>query len=85
MESKELHSRVNSNYDKYRQAEGQIKPFEPVIAGQHTHYKPSENTLRPYLDFLNQILSDIKKPFSKITCENVVLCLENKQNPMVRA
>jgi integrase len=72
MESVELRKRVNRSYKKYGWTAEQIRTFEQFIQERYANYKKPENTLRSYVDLLNQIVLKIKKPFSEITYEDLV-------------
>jgi integrase len=72
MESVELRKRVNRSYKKYGWTKEQIKTFEQFIQERYANYRKPENTLRSYVDLLNQIVLKIKKPFSDITYEDLV-------------
>jgi len=62
MESEDLRRRVDYSYEKYGWTEQQ-KTFEKFMEERYANYKKPENTLRSYLDLLNQIVLKVKKPF----------------------
>jgi len=72
MESEELRRRVDSSYERYGWIEEQKETFERFIEERYANYKRPENTLRSYLDLLNQIVLKIKKPFSDIAYDDLV-------------
>ncbi|MBU7011777.1 MAG: hypothetical protein HXS46_13900, partial [Theionarchaea archaeon] len=79
MESEELRRRVDNSYDRYGWTEEQKKMFERFIRERYANYKNPENTLRSYLDLLNQVVFKIKKPFSEITYDDLVPLLAEWQ------
>jgi len=68
MESEDLRRRVDYSYEKYGWTEQQ-ETFEKFMGERYANYKKPENTLRSYLDLLNQIVLKVKKPFPEITYE----------------
>ena len=72
MESEELRRRVDYSYEKYGWTKEQKRVFDTFINERYANYEKPENTLRSYLDLLNQIVLEIKKPFSEITYEDLM-------------
>ena len=72
MESLELRRRIDRSYEKYGWTDEQIETFERFMEERYANYKKPENTLRSYLDLLNQLVFKIKKPFSEISYEDLV-------------
>jgi site-specific recombinase XerD len=72
MESVELRRRIDRSYEKYGWTKEQIETFERFMEERYANYKKPENTLRSYLDLLNQIVFKIKKPFSEISYEDLI-------------
>jgi site-specific recombinase XerD len=85
MESEKFRQRVNRCYDKYGWTEKQIKTFERFIYERYANYKNPENTLRSYLDLLNQVVLKIKKPFSEITYDDLLPLLSEWQKKYVKS
>ena len=85
MESEELRRRVNNSYDRYGWTEEQKKVFERFIRERYANYKNPENTLRSYLDLLNQVVFKIKKPFSEITYDDLVPLLAEWQRAYAKS
>ncbi len=79
MKNEEIVRRVNSSYEKYGWTEAQRKVFDRFIEERHANFTNPENTLRSYLDLLNQLVLKIKKPFSDITYEDLVPLLREWQ------
>ena len=67
MRSEEIRERVEKSYRKYGWTEEQKEVFEKFIKERYANYAKPRNTVRSYLDVLNQIVLKIKKPFSEIT------------------
>ena len=59
MESLELQRRIDRSYEKYGWTKKQIETFERFMEERYANYKKPENTLRSYLDLLNQIVFKI--------------------------
>jgi site-specific recombinase XerD len=76
MDSDGLRKRLNKSYKKYGWTETQIETFERFISERYANYKNPENTLRSYLDLLNQIVLKVKKPFSEITYDDLLPLLK---------
>ena len=76
MESEDLRRRVDSSYESYGWIKEQKETFERFIEERYANYKKPENTLRSYLDLLNQIVLKVKKPFSDMTYEDLVPLLK---------
>ena len=79
MKSEELFKRVSSSYEKYGWTEKQRKVFDRFIDERYANYKKPENTLRSYLDLLNQIVLKIKKPFTDIEYDDLIPLLREWQ------
>jgi len=60
MESDELLRRVESSYAKYGWIKEQREVFDKFMKERYANYRNPENTLRSYLDLLNQIAPIIK-------------------------
>jgi hypothetical protein len=58
--------------------------FEKFIRERYANYPNPKNTVCSYLDLLNQIVLKIKKPFSEITYDDLVLLLGEWLLCMVR-
>jgi len=54
-----LRKRVEYSYKKYGWTEEQKKMFEWFIEELYSNYKNPENTLRSYLDLLNQLANPL--------------------------
>jgi len=67
MRSDEIRERVEKSYNKYGWTEEQKEVFEKFIKERYAYFAKPKNTVRSYLDVLNQIVLKIKKPFSEIT------------------
>ena len=65
---------------KYGWSEEQRKVFDKFVEERYANYRNPENTLCSYLDLLNQLVLDIKKPFSDITYEDLIPLLIKWQN-----
>ena len=72
MESDVLRKRVEKSYEKYGWTKEQIETFEKFMGERYANYKKPENTLRSYLDLLNQVVKKVKKPFSEMVYEDLV-------------
>jgi integrase len=72
MEFKELKQRVEKSYVKYGWTKEQQEVFEKFLKERYANYRKPENTLRSYLDLLNQVVLTIKKPFSEMEYEDFV-------------
>jgi len=75
MESEDLRRRVDYNYEKYGWTKEQKRVFEKFVNERYANYDKPENTLRSYLDLLNQIVLKVKKPFSDMTYEDLLSLL----------
>ncbi|MBU7046338.1 MAG: hypothetical protein HXS54_07845 [Theionarchaea archaeon] len=71
MKSEELLRRVGNSYEKYGWTEEQRKVFDRFIDERYANYKKPENTLRSYLDLLNQIVLKIRNPLQTL---NMMIC-----------
>jgi hypothetical protein len=71
--------RVGSSYEKYGWTEEQREVFNKFIDERYASTRNPENTLRCYLDLLNQIVLEIKKPFSEITYDDLIPLLKDWQ------
>jgi site-specific recombinase XerD len=72
MEFKELERRVEKSYKKYGWTKEQQEVFDRFVKERYANYRKPENTLRSYLDLLNQIVLKVKKPFSEMEYEDLV-------------
>lgn len=79
MEFEELRNRVEKSYKKYGWTKEQRAVFDTFMKERYANYKKPENTLRSYLDLLNQLVLKIKKPFSEMMYEDLVPLLEEWQ------
>jgi integrase len=79
MDPEKLQRRVNFSYNEYRWTEEQQKVFNKFISERYANYKNPENTLRSYLDLLNQLVLKIKKPFSEIIYDDLIPVLAEWQ------
>ena len=79
MDSEKLQRRVNFSYNKYKWTEEQQKVFNKFISERYANYKNIKNTLRSYVDLLNQLVLKIKKPFSEITYDGLIPLLAEWQ------
>ena len=85
MDPEKLQRRVNFSYNEYEWTEEQQKVFNKFISERYANYKNPENTLRSYLDLLNQLVLKIKKPFSEITYDDLIPVLAEWQKSYSKA
>ena len=71
MRSDEVRERVKKSYKKYGWIKEQKEVFNKFIEERYANYDNPKNTIRSYLDLLNQIVLKLKKPFSEITYEDL--------------
>ncbi|MBU7037063.1 MAG: hypothetical protein HXS52_03965 [Theionarchaea archaeon] len=79
MRQDELQRRVDSSYEKYGWTDEQRAVFDKFIDERYASTRKPENTLRSYLDLLNQVVLKIKKPFSEITYDDLIPLLRDWQ------
>ncbi len=72
MESEELRRRADYSFKKYGWTKEQKRVFDQFVDERYANYEKPENTLRSYLDLLNQIVLKVKKPFSEMTYEDLL-------------
>jgi site-specific recombinase XerD len=77
---KEFAERVEYSYEKFGWTEEQQIVFNRFLRERYANYKNPINTLRSYLDTLNRLVEEIKKPFSEITYDDLIPVLERWQN-----
>ena len=85
MRSEELLGRIDYSYEKYGWTDKQRDVFDRFVRERYANYKNPENTLRSYLDLLNQVVLRIKKPFSEITYDDLVTLLMEWQQKYGKA
>jgi integrase len=85
MRSEEIAERVEKSYEKYQWTEEQKAVFERFIRERYANYPNPRNTVRSYLDLLNQIVLKIKKPFSDITYDDLMPLLNEWQEKYGKA
>jgi len=66
-----LRIRIQGSYDKYGWTNEQVGTFEKWLNERCANFKHPENTIRGYLDTLNCIVSEVKKPFSEMTTDDL--------------
>ena len=71
-----LENRIQASYRKYGWTDEQIEPFERWLKERRANYKNPGNTVKGYLDTLNCIVSEVKKPFSEMTMDDLFPILE---------
>ena len=74
--SEGMRDRLESSYVKYGWIPEQKAVFEKFMKERYANYRNPENTLRSYLDLLNQVILKVKKPFSEMGYEDFVPLLE---------
>jgi hypothetical protein len=80
MRQDEFQRRVDSSYEKYGWTKEQRAVFDKFVNERYANFRKPENTLRSYLDLLNQVVLKIKKPFSEITYDDLIPLLRDWQN-----
>jgi hypothetical protein len=73
-----LLKRVEKSYGKYGWTKEQ-REFDKFLKERYANYRNPENTLRSYLDLLNQVVLKLKKSFSEITYDDLVPLLKEWQ------
>ncbi|KYK38475.1 MAG: hypothetical protein AYK18_07320 [Theionarchaea archaeon DG-70] len=66
-----LRIRIQRSYDKYGWTNEQVEVFEKWLNERCANFKRPENTIRGYLDTLNCIVSEVKKPFCEMTTDDL--------------
>jgi integrase len=79
MRQDDFQRRVDSSYEKYGWTEEQRAVFDKFVDERYANTRNPENTLRSYLDLLNQVVLKIKKPFSEITYDDLIPLLRDWQ------
>jgi site-specific recombinase XerD len=71
--------RVDDSYEKYGWTEDQREVFDRFIDERIANYKNPWNTLKSYVNMLNHIVKNLKKPFSQMTYEDLIPVLKEWQ------
>ena len=70
---------IDQCYERYRWTKKQREVFNKFVDEKIANYEKPWNTIRSYLDMLNQVVKTIKKPFSDITYEDLIPILKEWQ------